>query len=94
MNVLDAQILDIRPAPQGGKMLGVVRFTIAAETDQSIATAHYHCSCSIPNADNPEERIAQIKDALVDDAIRQIRRMPEIRSGAETLNLKLQKAAA
>ncbi len=94
MNVLDAQVVDIRPAPEGGKMLGVVSFTIAAETDQSIASAHYHCSCAIPNASTPQARIAQIKDALVDDAIRQIRRMPEIRSGAEPLNLSLQKTAA
>ena len=94
MNVLDAEVLDIRPAPEGGKMIGVVSFTIAAETDESIATAHYHCSCAIPNADTPEARIAQIKDALVDDAIRQIRRMPEIRSGSEPLNINLEKAAA
>ncbi len=94
MNVLDAQVVNIRPAPEGGRMLGVVSFTIAAETDQSIATAHYHCSCAIPKADTSEARISQIKDALVDDAIRQIRRMPEVRSGAEPLNLHLEKSAA
>jgi hypothetical protein len=94
MNILNAEILNIRPASDGKSMLGIVTFSIANEPDSDIATAHYDCKCAIPAANSTEQRLEQIRTGLVNDALRQVRRMPEIRSGYATLNLDPAMSAA
>ncbi len=87
MNIVETRVQDIRPAPEGGRMLGSVTFFISGGLGARCDIVNYDCSCAIPAGKNTTERMVLIKQGLKNDAMRQARRMPEIRSGQETLEM-------
>ncbi len=87
MNIVETQVQNIRPALEGHRMLGNVTFFISGGLGARCDIVNYDCSCAIPVGESTSERIALIKQALKSDAMRQARRMPEIRSGRDTLDI-------
>jgi len=87
MNIVETRVQNIRPAPEGRRMLGSVTFFISGGLGARCDIVNYDCSCAIPVGENSTERMTLIKQGLKNDAMRQARRMPEIRSGQDTLQI-------
>ena len=87
MNIVETRVQNIRPSKNGHRMQGNVSFYISGGMGERRDIANYECSCSIPVGKNSIERMALIKQGLKYDAMQQARRMPEIRSGQETLDM-------
>ncbi len=81
MQIIDTKVHDIRPARNGAGMCATVTFAIKSTSDAR-AIAHFQSRCAVPLGTSPEERVAKMKAALVADALRQARRMPEYRARA------------
>ena len=87
MNIVETRVQNIRPTENGYRMQGNVTFYISGGLGERRDIVNYECSCAIPVGDNSADRMALIKQDLKNDAMRQARRMPEIRSGEDTLDL-------
>jgi len=78
MHVLDIIIQSQRISDDGRSIVGQVQFAIASE-GQGARRLSVDCHTALSARIRPDA-------LLVGDAIRQLRRMPEIRSGAERLS--------
>jgi hypothetical protein len=85
MNIVDTHVQNIRPAPNGHKMLGNVSFYIRGGMGDRCDVMNFECHCNIPLDDSSDQRLSQIKQDLKTDALRQAKRMPEFRSGEDKL---------
>ena len=85
MNVVKIEIVSIRPAQNGNKMLGNVSFHISGGIGDRLDVMNFECSCDIPKGKTTDERLFNIKQGLQADALRQAKRMPEFRSGEDQL---------
>ena len=85
MNIVDTEVQNIRPDPEGYRMLGNITFYISGGLGARRDIVNYDCACAIPFGINSDERLALIKQGLKNDALRQARRMPEVRSGEDVL---------
>jgi len=87
MNVVDIEIRAIRPDPASNKMLGNVTFHISGGIGGRCDAVNFECRCEIPLGKTSDQRLSYIKHGLKADALRQAKRMPEFRSGADRLVL-------
>lgn len=77
MTVIDILILSLGFARDRKKVLGNVQITVS-DADTGYRTMNLDCTCQSSSRVRPDA-------LLIGDAIRQLRRMPEIRSGADRL---------
>ena len=77
MLVTDIEITDYSYCPATARHRAMVGLTLQ---DQFVALT---CQLDLPEQENPEARAS----AFVSDAIRQLRRMPEFRSGRTPLDI-------
>jgi len=77
MHVLDIVVTSLQFSPDGTKVIGGVQFTV---TDDATGSKTINVGCETPVS----ARI-QPDALLIGDAIRQLRRTPEIRSGSAYL---------
>ncbi len=85
MNISEIEIQNIRPNPVGNKILGNVTFYISGGVGDRFDVLNFECLCELPVGETAEVRAANLKNDMKTDAIRQAKRMPEIRSGNDAL---------
>lgn len=81
MHIKDISITSIRRSMDGKRLLGDVTFEIAAAQLTQAQTLVVSC-------DAPYSKKIRADAVLVGDAIRQLRRLPELRSGQERLSFE------
>ncbi|MEM1375536.1 MAG: hypothetical protein AAGF78_14270 [Pseudomonadota bacterium] len=77
MTVLDILVVTMGFSDDGREVLGDVRFSLR-DTADAVRSLTMRCQCPVSKRIRPDA-------LLIGDAIRQLRRMPEIRSGQTRL---------
>lgn len=85
MNITEIEVQNIRPNAGGTKMFGNVTFHIRGGIGDRCDIMNFECRCEIPVGEASGQQGSRVKAILKADAIRQAKRMPEIRSGEDVL---------
>lgn len=85
MNISEVEIQNIRPDSVGTKILGSVTFYISGGVGDRFDVMNFECRCEQPVGETAELRASILNGDLKAEAIRQAKRMPEIRSGYDDL---------
>lgn len=85
MNISEIEIQNVRPNPVGTKMLGNVTFYISGGVGDRFDVINFECRCELPIGETAELLASSLQANMKADAIRQVKRMPEFRSGGDVL---------